>query len=120
MAAPLARDQETLVDELLESQHDGAARNAEIFGQDSAGRQRHRGRDLPVENGGDDRLADLRLQGLARLREMRKSPGQIAASFLCGMGFPSRTSLAAVLDQRFVPSSNQLRNKISDRYDLCQ
>jgi hypothetical protein len=30
--------------------------------------KRHRRRDLAVENGGDDRLADLRLQGLAGIR----------------------------------------------------
>ena len=75
MAAPLARDQEALVDELLERQHDGAARDAELLGQDAAGRQRHRSRDLAVENGGDDRLPDLRLQGLAGFRRNPEQAG---------------------------------------------
>ena len=75
MAAPLARDQETLVDELLEGEHHGAARDAELFGEDAAGGKRHRGRDLAVENGGDDRLADLRLQGLPGLRRDAEQSG---------------------------------------------
>ena len=68
MAAPLARDEEALVDQLLEGEHHRAARNAELFGEDSAGRKRHRGRDLAVEDGGDDCLAYLRLQSLPGLR----------------------------------------------------
>ncbi len=65
MAAPLARHQKALVDQLLECEHHGAARHAQFLRQDAAGWQRHGGRDLAVENGGDDRLANLRLQGLA-------------------------------------------------------
>ena len=75
MAAPFARHQETLVDQLLERQHHGAARDAEFFGQDAAGRKRHRSGNLPVEDGGDDRLADLRLQGLARFRRNPEQAG---------------------------------------------
>ena len=65
MAATFARHQKSLVDELLEGQHDRAARHAEFFRQYAAGRQRHRGRYLPVEDRGDDRLPDLGLQGLS-------------------------------------------------------
>jgi hypothetical protein len=65
MAAPLAGDQEALVDQLLESQHHRAARHAEFLGKHPAGRQRHRRGDLPVEDGGHDRLADLGLQRLS-------------------------------------------------------
>ncbi|CDX16703.1 hypothetical protein MPL3356_220181 [Mesorhizobium plurifarium] len=65
MAAPLARHQETLVDQLLEGEHHCAAGNPKFFRENSARRQRHRGGDLSVENGRDDRLADLRLEGLA-------------------------------------------------------
>ena len=75
MAAPLARDQEALVDQLLEGEHHRAARHAELLGQHPAGWQRHRGRDLAVENGGDDRLADLRLQGLAGLGRNAEKAG---------------------------------------------
>ena len=75
MAAPLARDQEALVDQLLESQHHRSTRDAELFGEHPAGWQRHRGRDLAVENGGHDRLPDLGLEGLAGLRRDAEKPG---------------------------------------------
>ena len=68
MAAPFTRYQEALVHQLLEGQHHRAACNAEFFRQDAAGGQWHRGGYLPVEDCGDDRLPDLRLQGLARFR----------------------------------------------------
>ena len=123
MAAPLARDQEALVDELLEGEHHRAARNAELLGQDAAGRQRHRGRDLAVEDGRDDRLADLRLQGLAGFRrnaEQAGPDGGVVAlwhgSFLAdALGLVRLwTSEFVFLVQTVAPMN------FSDRCDLCQ
>ena len=65
MAAPLARHQEALVDQLLEGKHHRAAGNPKFFRQNPAGRQWHRSGDLSVEDGCDDRLANLCLEGLS-------------------------------------------------------
>ena len=67
MPAPLPGDKKALIDELLEGEHHCAARDAELLGQDTARRQWHGCRNLPIEDRGDNRLADLSLQGLAGL-----------------------------------------------------
>src|SRR5690606_29197350 len=74
MPAPLACNQEALVDELLEGQNDGAACHAQLFREHPAGGQRHGRSDLAVEDGGDDRLPDLRLKGLAGIRRDAEKP----------------------------------------------
>ena len=103
MAAPLARHQEALVDELLEGQHHRAARHAELFGEDAAGGQRHRGRDLAVEDGGDDRLPDLRLQGLPGFRRNPEQSGPYRRVVSLWHGdAPSNVHVSPFLAQRFV------------------
>ncbi len=86
MAAPLARDEETLVHQLLEGEHHRAARHAEFFREDAAGRKRHGSRDLAIENGGDDRLADLRLKRLAGLRRDAEKAGPYGRVVSLGHG----------------------------------
>ena len=122
MAAPLARHQEALVDQLLERQHHGAARHAEFFGQDPAGRQRHRGGDLAVEDGGDDRLADLRLQGLAGFRRNPEQAGPYRRVVSLWHGrCSSMASFFAWLDQSNVSVAQGVAPiNFSDRWDLCQ
>jgi hypothetical protein len=91
MAAPLACHQKALVDQLLEGQHNRAARDAEL----------------------EAAICRSRMAATMAWRicacsvwpdsaEMRKSPDQIAVSFLCGIVGSSSDGIHWNLDHRMV------------------
>ena len=84
IAAALARDQVTLVDQLLVGQHHGIARDAEMARQFARRRQRNFERQLVVENRADDHLAQLALVAdLAVARQRNSWPHMMLSLRFC-------------------------------------